>query len=129
MAESIDPGVAEARFCIKKHPPHPAWGAWRVEVRMKSAKYGLKSSPLPPGPAKNRPLRRPRLELCGFLAAPNLDLISGTSFFVFFLISGPGGAPFWDLFPAFWHHFFEYEICIAFISLLGWILTAFSMVF
>ena len=29
----------------------------------------------------------------------------------------------------FLHHFFEYEICIDFASILGWILTSFSMVF
>ena len=51
------------------------------------------------------------------------------SFFIFFIIFGPRGAPFWDLFPAFWHHLFEYESCIDFISILGWILTSFSMVF
>ena len=110
----------------------PRRGAERVKVRMKSA--GMDSS-LPPFPP-DRPKIDVLIDLVSnfaafyrFLAAPNLDLISGMSFLVFFLIFGPRGAPFWDLFPVFWHHFCEYEICIDFISLLGRILTSFSMVF
>ena len=106
----------------------PRRGSERVRLRMKSAGMDSTSSPLSPRTVqKGPPFRRQALivsSICSiFLATSNLDLISGMSFFVFFIIFGPRGAPFWHLFPAFWHHFFEYEICIDFISILGWILT------
>ena len=110
----------------------PRRGAERVELRMKSAGMDSSLPPFPPGPAKNPPFRRQALiatDFIDFLATPNRDLIFDMPFFVVFIFFGPRGAPFWDLFPVFWHHFFEYEICIEFISILGWILTSFPMVF
>ena len=82
---------------------------------MKSAGMDSSLPPFPPDRPKIDPLVARDLnfaDFISFLATPNLDLIFGMSFFVFILIFGPRGAPFWDLFPAFWHHFFEYEICI-----------------
>ena len=51
-----------------KSPPHPAGVQSVIGLRMKSAKYRLKSAPLPPGPPKNRPLSRPgSIDSCIFL--------------------------------------------------------------
>ena len=107
----------------------PRRGRERVRGRKKSA--GVDSS-LPPFPPD-----RPKIDVRGvlgpdfgdFWAAPNLDLVFVMSFFELFPILGPRGAPFWDLFPAFWHQFSDYEMCIHILSILGWILTSFSMVF
>ena len=61
MAESIDLWAPKVGFWAK-NPPHPAGVQSVIELRMKSAKCGLKSAPLPPRPPKNphRAAVRPR---------------------------------------------------------------------
>ena len=54
----------------------PCRGAKRVRLRMKSAKYGLKSAPLPPAFPKNCPLVAKGSIWGAFSTAPNLDQIA-----------------------------------------------------
>ena len=65
----------------------------------------------------------------GWPGPPFSDLFSNRFLIGFRLVFGSLLNSIVDDFLCFWHRFFEYEICIDFVSMLGRILTSFSIVF